>query len=353
MKVVASLEFTKGPEIGVGEGRNSHVYMIKDAQLDGDLVLKEIPKRQLGDPAKFFNECKKVHASRHQNVVEVQYGCETPELVCIVMPHYPKGSLASRIMRGPLSVKGTVRVGVDLLNGLGAVHSAGIVHLDVKPTNVLFSDTEQALLADFGQSCWIDPATGFASTLPELYSFAVPPELYKTGVATSLSDIYQAGLTLYRTVNGNPHYQRQVDALRQDRTGRARDRSIRAGSFPSRDDFLPHVPQGLCNLIRDALALDPCDRPQSAIEFRDSLGRVAPEIDWSYERDDQTQRWTGMRETARALVVEHVEDATTAEIAVYTLDGAGGRRRKTDLCTTVDVARGDVELRRVFRALTG
>lgn len=353
MRVEARLAFVKGAEIGAGEGRNSRVYLIQDAQLDGELVLKEIPKKQIKSISVLFDECQKIHAARHHNVVAVQYGCETDDLICIVMPYYPAGSLARRISSGPLSVNESVRVGIDVLSGLGAVHSANIVHLDIKPTNVLFSDTGQALLADFGQSCWLDPSTGLLSNLPELYSFAVPPELHSTGTATRASDIYQVGLTLYRCVNGDPHYRQQADLLRDDKTGRARDRSIRNGAFPDRNDFLPHVPQGLCNLIRDALAVDPSDRPQSAIDFRDRLGRVALEIDWAYEVDGATRRWVGTREAARTLLVEHRAGTDSAEIAVYTLDVGGGRRRKTDLCSTVEIGRADVELRKVFRELTG
>lgn len=352
MKQVASLEFTKLREIGQGEGRNSRVFVVNDPQLGGELVLKEIPKKSVKKPTELFAECNKIHASRHQNVVATQYGCETTDLVCIAMPYYPCGSLAPRIQQGPLPVAEVVRLGVDVLSGLGAVHSAGIVHLDIKPTNVLFSDTGQALLADFGQSAWIDPATGLATQLVELYVRAVPPELLQSGIATVLSDIYQVGLTLYRAVNGEPHYRRQAATITEP-TGRARDRAIKGGTFPSRDDFLPHVPQGLCNLIRDALSVDPSLRPQNALEFRDRLGRVSPDIHWTFtETPGQERAWTGGREGKTQLLVRHAFGSGQDEITVHTVNETGDRRKKTEFCFSVESARADVELRRVFQELS-
>lgn len=352
MKVVARLELQKLGEIGKGEGRNSHVFLARDPQLGDELVLKEIPKASIKKPSDLFTECNKIHASRHRNVLPVQYGCETTDLVCIAMPYCRAGSLAPRIAAGPMSVSQVVQLGVDMLSGLGAVHAAQVVHLDIKPTNVLFADTGQALLADFGQSAWIDPATGLATNLAELYIRAVPPELLKAGVATVLSDIYQVGLTLYRAVNGEPHYRKQV-AIITEPTGRARDRAIKSGSFPDRNDFLPHVPQGLCNLIRDALAVEPAKRPQSALELRERLARVSPQVDWEYTESADLRSWIGNRLGKRDLLVEQRFSNGTADIAVYTVNAVGEKRRKTELCTSVASDRADVELRSVFRQLAG
>lgn len=349
MKVVAQLSFRKIRQIGELEGRNSAVFLAEDPQLGGELVLKEIPKSGIKDAAAFFAECQKVHASRHPNVVSVQYGCETDDHVCIAMPYYPAGSLAPRIKDGPLQVGEVIRLGVDMLTGLGAVHAAQIVHLDIKPTNVLFTSTGQALLADFGQSVWLNHATGLATDLPALYTRAIPPEVLDTGIATRLSDIFQAGLTLYRAVNGDPWYRDQVQRLSEP-TGKARDRAIRNGRFPDRDAFLPHVPQGLCNLIRDTLSLNPTNRPQSAQEFRDRLGAVSPQIDWVFTEGPGKRAWSGARAGRQDVVVEH--HSQSGEIVVYTVNLGGNRRRMANLCTTAAGDRAEVELRRVFRALS-
>ncbi len=107
-----------------------------------------------------------------------------------------------------------------------------------------------------------------------MYIDGIPPECY-AGSGTLHSDIYQAGLTLYRAANGDDFFDRQRSADPNE----VRIRTL-AGEFPSRDRFMPHVPNSLRRVLRKALSPNPVDRYQSASDFADALGRADIALDW-------------------------------------------------------------------------
>ncbi len=174
-----------------------------------------------------------------------------------------------------------------MLAGLAAIHVSGAVHFDVKPSNILFSDTGKAMVADFGQARSIGP-TGVVK-LPPMYPITLPPEFFLTGIGTVHSDIYHAGVTLYRAVNGEPMFEAQKNKLTDMK------HSTVNGKFPNRDKFMPHVPMRLRTIIRKAMSVDPKDRYQSATEFARSLGAVDLEHDWSSATFSQTANAAGWR----------------------------------------------------------
>src|SRR5215210_2291487 len=80
------------------------------------------------------------------------------------------------------------------------IHLAKYIHYDLKPSNLLFSDGNSPLVADFGQTMMIGPSG--TSSLPGLYPGSLPPEYLTTGIGTVETDVYHAGVTIYRAVNG-------------------------------------------------------------------------------------------------------------------------------------------------------
>src|SRR5712691_1236146 len=97
MKVVGSISYTKLREIGVGQGMNSKVYLADDSQLGGQVAAKEIEKSRFANPNAYFDEAQTMFAVVHDNVIAVQYACQTPTTISLVMPYYHNGSLAERI----------------------------------------------------------------------------------------------------------------------------------------------------------------------------------------------------------------------------------------------------------------
>src|ERR1039457_1403269 len=153
MEIVATIRYNKLSQIGIGQGMNSEVFLVHDPQLQGQLAVKEIPKQSFGNNlASYFEEAQAMFAGAHPNIVPIQYACESPGQICLAMPYYPIGSLARRIHVNPLALKGVLQAGDEILRGLSKIHFNGYLHLDLKPTNILFSDRGTAMIADFGQA---------------------------------------------------------------------------------------------------------------------------------------------------------------------------------------------------------
>jgi len=146
MQVVASIEYQKIRQIGIGQGMNSEVFLASDPQLNGTIAVKEIPKANFGNSiSSYFSEAQTMFAAAHPNIVPIQYACETTDRVCLAMPYFSQGSLSDRINVDPLSLLEIQRVAQGVLSGLARIHAAGFLHLDIKPSNVLLSENRRAV----------------------------------------------------------------------------------------------------------------------------------------------------------------------------------------------------------------
>lgn len=322
MQVLGTISYTKLRQIGVGQGMNSEVYLADDPQLGGQVAAKEIDKGRFANPAAYFDEAQAMFAVAHDNVVAIQYACQTPAIISLVMPYFRNASLADRIQDRPLQLSEVLRITQGVLAGLAHIHLAGFIHFDVKPSNVLFSNTGRPMVADFGQSRAIAP-TGVV-TVPRLYMVSQPPETIRTGVATSVADIYHVGLLMYRALNSDPIFTSQVPP-----TQALLQAQISAGRFPDRNRFMPHVPSRIRTLVRKALRVNPSDRFQTATDMADALSRVTLALDWAVEPLPLGGfRWTASRTGQCDLVVELADQNGTWAVETFTEKKGEPRRAK-------------------------
>ena len=151
-----------------------------------------------------------------------------------------------------------------------------------------------------------------------------PPETISTGVATSVADIYQVGLLMYRILNGDPFFTSQAPP-----TPALLRAQISAGKFPDRKRFMPHVPSRLRTLVRKALRVNPSDRFQSATDMADALSRVDLALDWSVEPLPLDGfRWKALRPGQCDLVVELADQSGTWAVETFTERTGEPRRAK-------------------------
>ena len=280
----AELNFETISEIGQ-EGRNSQVFLAHDKQLDGEIVVKKISKTKLANAAEYYREAKILYASSHPNVVRVNYGCADNDNVYIAMPYYKNGSLKKLIDSRFLSIREVIRYSIQFLSGLNNIHSKGLLHFDIKPDNILISDSNEALLSDFGLSKAMDNL-GFAN--PDgIYPKQIPPESFQNTQKTIHFDIYLAGLTIYRLLNGNNHYNSQFAFPTQNDY----IQSILSGNFPNRNTYLPHVPLKLQRIVNKALSINIADRHQSVLELINELSGISESLDWVYKPQPTSDIW--------------------------------------------------------------
>jgi serine/threonine protein kinase len=330
MDVIAEVRYDKIRKIGgIGiDGQNSEVFYAYDHYLKTKLVVKEIEKASIPDPARYFAEAQALDASAHPRVVPVRWAANRPDHICIAMPLMKGGSLAKLIERVPLTPKRLISVAQDLCEGVAHAHIAHIVHMDIKPTNVLFDEHGRAHITDFGQALPLDASGTADARGHRIYQPFTPPEIAQNkGGAAPACDVYQIGLTLFRAITGERNFKRQWDLIKIRPFPFSRN-AIANGDFPDRV-FPPFLPVNLKRAILKALDVNPANRQVGARALAEELGKVHIEHDWQPEVDEPDAGTWRLCMDGRADTLVLLRGALPdAQVEIYT-EGTGGRRRKT------------------------
>lgn len=342
----AELNFETIQEIGQ-EGRNSQVFLAHDKQLDGEIVVKKIAKTRLPNANEYYRESKILYTSSHPYVVRVNYGCADNDNIYIAMPYYKNGSLKQLIETKFLSIREVIRYSIQFLSGLNNIHSKGLLHFDIKPDNILLSDSNEALLSDFGLSKAMDNF-GFAN--PDgIYPKQVPPETFTSTQKTLHFDIYLSGLTIYRLLNGNNHYNNQLTyATKQDYI-----QAIITGNFPNRNSYLPHIPLKLQRVVNKALSINIADRHQSVLELINELNAIDENLDWVYSKNNNIETWTKTFHDKSYDIILDNSQVNAPVVKTYKTIFNSGRRTRVGDHSHNDLTQNNVisHIKKAFREL--
>ena len=213
----------------------------------------------------FIKEARSLAQLKHPNIVTVYDVGEVDNLPYIVMEHLAGGSVKDRIERtGPLKAGEAARIAIEVANGLAFAHSKGIIHADLKPSNILFDAEDHAKIADFG----IARTPKEDSATPELYATAmyVAPERVEGKQATVQSDVYGLGLVLYEMLVGKPPFTSTSAGVLM------RDHVVRMPVPPSH--LRASLPQELDTIVLKALAKQPKLRYQKASDLGNALAAI-------------------------------------------------------------------------------
>lgn len=155
---------------------------------------------------KFIKEAQNIARLKHRGIVPIIDIFEENGTAYYVMEHLSGGSLSSKVHGGALPQETALRYIRQVAAALGYVHAQRMMHLDIKPANILIDDEDNAVLIDFGLSKKYDSAGHQTSTTPVGISHGYAPlEQYKQGGVeqfTPATDIYSLGATLYKLVTG-------------------------------------------------------------------------------------------------------------------------------------------------------
>ena len=201
----------------IGSGGMGIVLKAHDSELNRPIAIKILAPHLSHVGAareRFAREGRAAAAVVHEHVVAI-YNVEADgTLPFLTMQYVPGHSLQHRVDdNGPLSVEEILRIGLQAASGLAAAHSHGLVHRDVKPSNILLEDTvERAVLTDFGLARAMDDAsltqTGIIAGTPHYMS----PEQASGGDIDARSDLFSLGAVLYFMSTGHPPF-RAASAL--------------------------------------------------------------------------------------------------------------------------------------------
>jgi eukaryotic-like serine/threonine-protein kinase len=289
----AEIEFEIKTEIG-HDGKNSRVYIIHDKQLDAELAIKQIEIKDFKNIDLYFNEARILYLSSHKNVVDVKYACKDDNSVYIAMPYYEKGSIKQLMASKFLTVRDILRYALQIITGLHNIHTKKLIHFDIKPDNILISNNNEALIADFGLAKPTN-LVGLAGQ-DRFYFKQKPPEAFDTDHFDNKYDIYQLGITLYRMCNGNTYFNSILGKyINKDLTIKRDDFKFdcQNGRFPDRSYFLPHIPKKLKKVILKCIEIDPDKRYSSVLEVSNELADIDGNfLDWEYSIDAEKKIWS-------------------------------------------------------------
>lgn len=286
----ALVSFCKEEEIGP-DGKNSKVYLAHDEYMDAQIVVKEISNSV--DTKKLLLEAQILYASSHPNVVQIQYACKDDDHIYIVMPFYKNGSLKSLMAKRMLTAREIIRYAIQFISGVAHIHSKDLLHLDIKPDNILISDNNEALLSDFGLADYTDDNGWYQVT--KFYTSHVAPEIWDDngdflGWATAQFDIFQIGLTLYRMCIGDVAFNEQFKTVYISQEHFLD--SLKKKEFPNRDIVLPHIPKALIKIICQCLEVDTSKRYDNVRSILNDLSEINHHgLDWQYTSTESGDCW--------------------------------------------------------------
>jgi len=252
----------------IGTGGSSQVFTAHDLTLSRQVAIKILDDRasEQEDLRRLFvKEGKALAQLKHPNVVAVYDVGEVDGRPFIVMEHVDGISLKQRIERtGPLLLADAVRIGTDIAKGLEFTHTKGIIHADLKPSNILLDLEDKPKICDFG----IARTPQEDADSPQLFATAlyVSPERVEGKRATVGSDVYGLGLILYEMLVGKPPFSSANAAVL------LRDHVVRQPVPPSH--LRPSLPKEVDSIVLKALAKDPSLRFKRAQDFAVALEKV-------------------------------------------------------------------------------
>jgi serine/threonine-protein kinase len=255
----------------LGRGGFGSVWRARDKALQREVAIKVVTRADAGadERRRFVAEARLLARIDHPNVVAISAIDEHDGEIRLVLEHV-RGRTLEAIVRddGPLSAHETALVGIELCRALAAVHAQGLVHLDVKPGNVMRAEGGRIVLLDFGfarervAEALLDEGPRGGSP-----PFMAPEHLLGAGELGPRTDVYSLGATLFRCASGHHPYRFESQAELFE--------CILEGRRTPLLDLVPTAPSEFAALLERAMAHDPAERFESAGAFEAALRAFA------------------------------------------------------------------------------
>ena len=257
----------------IGRGGMAVVYRAYDDHLDRQVALKVLAPGLARDQvfrARFIQESRIAAATEHPNIIPVFSAGEADGVLYIAMRYIPDGDVRSLIDRvGPLPPARACALIAQAASALDAAHARGLVHRDVKPTNMLLeisprtSRPDHLYLSDFGLAK-PSAASGLTAT-GQFFGTVdyVAPEQIQGEPLDGRTDQYALACTAFEMLSGSPPFQRE--------NGMAVISAQLSEPPPSLSARVPGLPAAADRVIAKALAKSPADRYERCLDFAEAL----------------------------------------------------------------------------------
>jgi serine/threonine-protein kinase len=264
-------------EVGglLGRGATASVWLARDCWLDRSVAIKELTGRWLQEPAaleRFDAEARTVGGLAHPNIVAVHDVDIHGVIPYLVMELVEGVTVAQMLRSGVLTVGQAVAIATQTCAGLSAAHTAGVIHGDIKPSNLMLTPAGLVRICDFGIARALSRTGETGLTEPRSVvgtSRYTAPEQVRGEQVNARADLYGLGCTIYAMLIGVPPFS-----------------GVRAGVLGPHLDELPaalrehraDVPAPLEALVAQLLAKAAADRPYDAADVKARLADLVHDV---------------------------------------------------------------------------
>jgi serine/threonine protein kinase/Tfp pilus assembly protein PilF len=331
------MAFTPGTFIGhyklgnpIGVGGMGEVYLAEDTRLERKVALKIMPADLVKDEKRllrFEQEARAVSALNHPNIITLHEIGQTEQAHFIVTEFIEGETLRQRLLRSRMDLLEVLDVAIQAANALVAAHTAGIIHRDIKPDNIMLRPDGYVKVLDFGIAKLkektseqvapkiVSPNTQIRTPVKTEPGIIIgspnymSPEQARGFVVDERSDIFSLGVMIYEMAVGKRPFEGEtltdliVSILTKD------PRPI--------SEFLPEAPEKLDRIMAKALAKDLRTRYQTATEMLVDLRRIKQRIEFEagLEVSVPPESSTAPNKDSAQVTMKSGEDKQTLEIS--------------------------------------
>ena len=261
----------------VGSGAMGTVFRARDRMTGETVALKVMRSDGQGNAARFDREAEVLDHLEHPRIVRyVGHGTTALGERFLAMEWLDGENLKARLLRHGLTLTQTLVMGVGVAEGLGAAHKAGVVHRDVKPSNVLLQNgsVERVKVVDFGIARWAEPSvldpltsTGDVVGTPAYMS---PEQASGDRQVGPASDVFGLGCVLFECIAGRPPF-----LVSRRPSGQSMLSPPTLSTAPRLKLIRPEVPAVISELIARLIAREPRGRPADGDAAAEELREIA------------------------------------------------------------------------------
>ena len=279
----------------IGSGATSRVYLARDPFDDRDVAIKVFQFDAHGDPQEqrmtfkaFVAEASLAGKLNHPHIVDILDAVAEPDHSYVVMEYVPGTTLeAHSDVSTLLPLNKVVEIIFKSIRALEYAHRHGVIHRDIKPGNILLSESGETKVSDFGasfQQRYAQETTQIAGVGSPAY---MSPEQIRMEMLTQQTDIYSLGVTMYRLLTGRLPFRASTQvALTYAilNTDPMRPMSLR-----------PELPSLLDAIVMKAMNRDPAERYQSWLEFGKDLSQAFASLRLAGDSISDSERFNKLR----------------------------------------------------------
>lgn len=265
------------------KGEMSLIYLGIHPKTRAPVAIKTLPKKYLSNPSmvqRFLNEASIIGMTDHPNIVKLYGQGEWDGGLYIAMEYLQGISLRSYLLENPISLKHALEIVLDIAYALCHLHTHGVIHRDVKPENVLITESGAIKVIDFGVAQLLTEKKGKEKQKQLLIGTPVymSPEQRSTPENVSYpSDIYSLGIITYELILGK----------------------LSLGHL-----HLSFMPKGIHNILAKALQPDPKNRYQDVVDFITDITNYLESKTFERERKRQADHLRELSESLKLVQMQ-------------------------------------------------